>query len=143
MESQVPEIGPWHIHWPGSDGWPKYDYPDFPAEFLVEFGTDTEDYGGFMVVGYNGYPRKVDGYQTYEPKRVANLLEAAPETARQRDELLAACRRAIEYLENCTDEPDCWCDELREGFSAPEEDLKTLNCVACQLRASIAMAESK
>ena len=66
----------------------------------------------------------------------ARLIAAAPD-------MLGACKRAIEYLENCTDEPDCWCDELREGFSAPEEDLKTLNCVACQLRASIAMAESK
>ena len=129
MESQVPEIGPWHIHWPGSDGWPKYDYPDFPAEFLVEFGTDTEDYGGFMVVGYNGCPRKVDGYQTYEPKRVANLLEAAPETARQRDELLAACRAAVRR-------------EL-EVVGDADSPFLVDDVYVAQLRAAIAKAEGK
>lgn len=76
--------GPWHVHWPGDDGFPEVMDPRvWPATFLVEFGETGEDYGGFMVCGWNGSPRERDGkLETYEPTVCAALIAAAPELLR-------------------------------------------------------------
>lgn len=69
--------GPWHIHWPEDQGFPS-DYPKrWPANFLVEFGKEGQDYGGFMVAGISGGPE--DELRNYTAKEVANLIEAAPQ----------------------------------------------------------------
>jgi len=93
--------GPCHIHWPGDDGFPDQagdrlsSWPvGWEPAFLVEFGREGTDYGGYMVCGFRGYN---DHGHTVET--TARLHAAAPD-------LLAACKEAVDYYRRLPPHPD-------------------------------------
>lgn len=106
--------GPCHIHWPGDDGWPtNVTLEKWPPEFLIEFGKENEDYGGCMVIGWNGYWREKDGIkQTYQPEVWADLIAAAPD-------LLAACKAMLDPNANVFDDSPLW-DVVRAAILKAE-----------------------
>lgn len=90
-------VGPWHLHYPGEDGFPlESGFPEgWEPNFLIEYGVEGTDWGGCMVCGHRGHD---DGYNSYQLDDIAALIEHAPR-------LLRACRAALSHLQATLSNP--------------------------------------